>query len=108
MLNALQKSLEIVPLTIDYTDDWMNPVSSISYTYREPKPSDPVRYLIERKRRVITFGDPLYQWDFWTNCATATERDQKLADLRKLHPNWQLRARDENPWLDFLKNRSKF
>lgn len=92
---------------INYTDDWMNPVSFSDYVYKEPKPSDPVQYLIERKRRVITFGDPLYQWDFWTICNTAEERDTKLQKLREEHPNWQLRARDHNPWLEFMRNRTK-
>lgn len=74
---------------VDNTDDWMNPPKR-DYTYTPPKYP---RFLIQRKRSLDHF--PFEEWDFWSVYPTREERDEKLADLRKSHPAWQLRKFDE-------------
>lgn len=85
---------------VDMTDDWMNPPlhSSSSFIYKSPTKDDPMEYLIERQRRLITFGDPLYRWDYWAKYDTAEARDAALARLREEHPVWHLRGRDRHPY----------
>lgn len=84
----------------DMTDDWMSPKTSELYTHRTPQRGDPVRYLIERQRRIPTFGDPIHQWDQWSSHDTAEKRDAELSKLRKEHPVWRLRARDHDPYME--------
>lgn len=90
---------------IDMTDDWMNPVPH-AYTciHDIPKPGDPIEYRIERERRVICFGNPgsYTQWDFWASFDSAEKRDAELARLRKHHPIWHLRARDRDPYREYI------
>jgi hypothetical protein len=66
-----------------------------------------IRYLIEREKRVICFGSPgsITQWDYWASYDTPEERDKALADLRKRHPVWHLRARDRDPWSERFRVR---
>lgn len=93
---------------VDMTDDWMNP-SPTSFSggliFKQPQPSDPTEYLIERMRKTICFGNPGYttSWDLWRKYETAEERDSALADLRKNHPVWILRSRDSHPYFDQLR-----
>jgi hypothetical protein len=88
----------------DYTDDWMNPHRATHYVYKEPQPSDPVRYLIEREKRVICFGNPgsITKWEYWAKYDTEEARDAALKRLHEEHPMWHLRARNEHPYWDRL------
>jgi hypothetical protein len=91
----------------DMTDDWMNPPRSSSYTYREPRPDDPMEYLIEREKRVPVFGNPgsITKWEYWSKHDTKEERDAELKKLRERHPMWHLRARDRHPWMERIRAR---
>lgn len=86
----------------DMSDDWMNPKTSVTYTYREPE--NKMVYAIERQKRTICFGNPgsITEWVAWSTHETKEARDHELERLRVAHPVWQLRSRDYNPYLERL------
>lgn len=72
-------------------DDWMNPPTSASFVPQ--RHADGVFYLIQRKRRQITYGTgSLEYWDMWSEFETKESRDAELARLRET-TSWQLRGR---------------
>jgi hypothetical protein len=82
---------------VDYSDDWMHPKTSTSYSYKQPE--NKTEYRIMRKRAIPVSGNVacIYRWDVWATFDSRGERDKEYLRLKRSHPSWQVMMDEGNP-----------